>query len=125
MNRPFAALGPSLAVLTLAALSTAPVVQAAIDDTVLGSETVQFRRIDLLDASAVKVLYHRLERAAQDACRGYESRDLERQALYRGCVADSVARAVAQIHDPGLTAYHAHRPGPRVALAAQAGESLR
>jgi UrcA family protein len=87
-------------------------------DAELGSTKVYFSHDELLDSAGLGRVYHRLRTAAREVCRYYDTRDLGRERAFQQCVAASLARAVTQIHDPGLTAYHEHRTGAIPSLAA-------
>jgi UrcA family protein len=88
--------------------------------------TVRFAELNLDTPAGAAVLYRRIRHAAERVCG-------ERQqpgtgivsTFWRSCVAQSVARAVASVDRPALTAYHRvhtapsdHHKASTVALAA-------
>lgn len=85
--------------------------QAAASSDVVPAVPVYFAKAELLDQAGVARVHQRLRAAAKSVCHAYESRELARQAHFDQCVATSLSRAVAQIHDAALTAYHEHRIG--------------
>lgn len=84
------------------------------------AEAVQIYGSELASSAGVARVHARLTGAARDVCHGLDGRDIERQMRYRRCVAESLERAVRDVHDSRLTAYHqAHTGAPRtVALVA-------
>jgi UrcA family protein len=83
--------------------------QAGREKESLPSVAVHYRAQELLDDAGIARVYARLREAARSVCRGYESSQLALQAAFRQCVSLSLDRAVLQIHDPGLAAYHQHK----------------
>jgi len=71
------------------------------------SVSVKYADLDLSRPADVKVLYHRIHRAADAAC---GERELMGSHLplpsWSQCVAQAVDAAVAQVDRPALTAYH-------------------
>ena len=60
-----------------------------------------------LDTDAgVAALYARLKGAANNVCAPLEGRDVQTKFRHRDCVATAVSRAVAQIGNPAVSAYH-------------------
>ena len=53
-----------------------------------------------------KALYARVRAAAAMVCSPYEARDLQRRAIWKNCVDNSVDSAVAKINSSLLTAIH-------------------
>jgi UrcA family protein len=116
MKRPFASL--IVAGCLSGSLAAGAATYDAPADAALGSTKVYFSHDELLDSAGLGRVYHRLRTAAREVCRYYDTRDLGRERAFQQCVAASLARAVAQIHDPGLTAYYEHRTGAIPSLAA-------
>jgi len=73
-------------------------------DIGLGSVTVRFDRQELATPAGIARIYQRLRTAANEVCAPYQSIVPERQRVFERCVALSLARAVAEVHDHGLTA---------------------
>jgi UrcA family protein len=67
---------------------------------------VPYADLNLTRVEGATALYTRLRWAAREVCASLESRELERAQLYKACVADAVATAVAKVDQPLLTAYH-------------------
>lgn len=70
------------------------------------SLTVRFADLDLGTSAGTAALYRRLEYAARIVCNVYEDRTIERQFPWRRCVSDALNRAVAQVGNANLSAYH-------------------
>jgi UrcA family protein len=118
-----------LAVLTLtgsifASLAAGAVAHAGAADSDLPSKKVYFTPAELLGNAGIGRVHQRLASAAREVCHFYESRELARQQIFRQCVAASLARAVAEIHDPGLTAYYERTMGATPAFAAVVGSPV-
>jgi UrcA family protein len=118
-----------LAVLTLTgsifgSLAAGAVAHAGVADSDLRSKKVYFTPAELLGNAGIGHVHQRLASAAREVCRDYESRELARQRVFRQCVAASLARALAEIHDPGLTAYHERTMGATPAFAAVVGSPV-
>lgn len=86
-------------------------------DIGLGAVAVQFERQELASPAGIARVYQRLRLAAEQVCLPYESILLQRQRAHDRCVAESLARAVADVRDAGLTAYSEHRLPERLPLA--------
>ncbi len=108
-------------VLVASGASASPVAASEID-LGLGSVVVQFERQELTTPTGVARLYARLRLAADQVCLPYESILLQRQRAHALCVAQSLARAVAQVDDAGLNAYSEGKRIDASALAARAGD---
>lgn len=65
------------------------------------SEVVRFADLDLTRAAGARQLYRRIEHAAHEVCAPYGTRDYD-----RSCADAAIARAVAEIGAPLLTAHH-------------------
>ncbi len=108
--------GTALALSVAAAHAAAP-----------ASQLVRYAELDLDRPAGVVLLHGRIQAAAQNVC-GNPQRSGSRlpSAVWRACVATTVARTVARVDHPALSAYHASRQGaagvPRGApLAARLG----
>lgn len=69
---------------------------------VQGSVTVSYQDLQLSRPADVRVLYKRLERAAESVCVAASPYELERYAVFKHCVQVTVSDAVARVHSPGL-----------------------
>jgi UrcA family protein len=90
--------------LWLAAVVLVPAAAAAGE---LHSITVKFADLDLNRAADVKVLYRRINLAAEDAC-GEKELTGSHVVLpsWRRCVELAIDQAVVQLDRPALNAYH-------------------
>jgi UrcA family protein len=88
-----------LAGLTLAA---AVVLPAEAGDAVV----VRYDDLNLATATGTALLYRRIEQAAKVVCPEYPAGDVRRIRIWRPCYQEAVARAVANIHMPSLTAFY-------------------
>jgi len=70
------------------------------------SQAVQIYGAELSSSTGIVRVHDRLEGAARNVCRPLDERDLGRQMRYRRCVAEAVERAVRDVHDARLSAYH-------------------
>jgi UrcA family protein len=73
---------------------------------------VHYQLSELSSQEGIKHIYRRLNEAAGVVCGDYSSSDLLHGAPYQRCVAESVTRAVAQIHDERLSRYHESQTNP-------------
>jgi UrcA family protein len=104
--------------LVLAALATAflAVTSTSVHaaDT-SGSEpmkrTVTYGDLNLADPSGVEQLYRRVVGAARQVCDSLDGRSLQEKVQFSICVNQSIARAVAAVDQPALTALHAIKTG--------------
>jgi UrcA family protein len=106
----------ALATACLAVVSTA--VHAA--DT-SGSEpakkTVTYGDLNLASSEGVEQLYRRVVGAARQVCDGLDGRSLQEKVQFSICVKQSIARAVAVVDQPALTALHAIKAGQPESIA--------
>lgn len=93
----------------LAAAGTSASAIAGTPDAEVPSVKVRFADLDLGKPEGTATLYRRLETAAHVVCNVYEDRLLERQFAWKHCVSGALDRAVAQIGNASLTAYHLAR----------------
>ncbi len=92
----------------LAAAST-----AAADEDV-PQTIVHFRDLNLEQPSGVATLFHRIQYAAQSVCgEQYRPGSHITSPEWRSCTAQAIARAIAAVDHPALTAYyHEHTTSP-------------
>jgi UrcA family protein len=74
---------------------------------------VPYADLNLAHIEGATALYTRLRAAARQVCATLESRELERTRLFNACVADALARAVAKVDQPLLSAYYRAEVGAR------------
>ena len=67
---------------------------------------VRFADLDLSKTAGAAALYARLRHAARAVCEPMESREIGIAAIYRACMDQAVANAVAGVNSPLLTQYH-------------------
>ena len=112
-----------LAILSILAL-TASVAQegraVAAPDAELPSRLVKYSDLDLSQPAAVAALYGRIDFAARSVCDVNGGYGLANAARFRQCVNGSIARAVAEVHAPLLTAYHLARTNRQIVAPAAA-----
>jgi UrcA family protein len=102
---------PVLRLAAAAALSCATPVLAQTSDTV-PSVAVKYGDLDAGSPAGAQVLLKRIGAAANTACGGApDIRDLDRWAAFEACRRSAVARAVAAVDSPMLTAI-AHGSAP-------------
>jgi len=70
------------------------------------TKVVAYGDPNLDSEQGAKVLYARLRNAARSVCFPLEGRDLNRIALWQGCVDNAVSSAVMQINKASVTALH-------------------
>jgi UrcA family protein len=87
-------------------------------DAALGTVTIRYSREELQSREGIRRLYDRLGLAAREVCQFYDSTELARRHVFRLCVSRSLDRAVTQIHDPALSAYHLRQVTRPLAVAA-------
>lgn len=102
---------PVLSLAAAATLSCGAPVLAQISDTV-PSVTVRFSDLNLGSRAGAQVLLKRIDSAANTACGGQpDIRQLDQLASFEACRRSALARAVAAVDSPMLTAM-AHRGSP-------------
>jgi UrcA family protein len=80
-------------------------VQAA-DEPQYDRTTVAYGDLNLDSPQGTKALYARLRNGAKDVCSSFEGRDSFFERVWRTCIDQAVATAVAQVNSPGLTTLH-------------------
>jgi UrcA family protein len=106
MSRPLAVLAVAVGLCGgLAAISPA----RADSSEGPASQTIRVDRSELRSPGGIARIHQQLDEAARSVCHGLESRELGRQFLFRRCVVQALTHAIADVHDPRLTAYHERR----------------
>jgi len=104
-----------LATLASACLAvTSTVVHAAdksTDSEPMMKRTVTYGDLNLAHPQGVEQLYRRIVGAAQQVCSALDGRSLQEKQQFSICTKQSIARAVAAVDQPGLTALHAIKTG--------------
>jgi UrcA family protein len=67
--------------------------------------TVRYSDLDLNRTEGVKILYHRLQHAAEAVCTPNQNRNLATKARFDQCIQSNMQAAVTQIDRPLLSAY--------------------
>ncbi len=93
-----------LGYLVLTAAFAAP---AAATDAV----KVRYDDLNLATPTGNAVLLGRIKQAANVVCPEYPAGDVRRIRIYRPCFKEAVANAVANVHQPSLTAQHVRAGG--------------
>lgn len=104
-----------LVVLTLASAGAFVAGSAARADSDIPSKVVRYAQTELSSPAGVGRIYSRLNRAAKQVCSNYDLIDLAHHQIFNRCVAESLARAVGQVHDERLTLYHEFQTRPSTA----------
>jgi UrcA family protein len=99
-----------LTVLIAASMALAATGARAAPGTEPTKMVVHYADLSLVNPRGVEELYRRIAAAAHQVC---DSRDrsLQAQALDGICKKKSIARAVAVVNQPGLTAFYAQKTG--------------
>jgi UrcA family protein len=72
---------------------------------------VHYADLNLATNSGVAVLYHRIQNAATQVCGSVDQRELARVTAAKACQDTAIARAVAAINNPVLTAQYLAKTG--------------
>jgi UrcA family protein len=72
---------------------------------------VSYADLNLNGEAGARVLHGRLRMAAAQVCAPLRGTTLREKANFRDCVDPALARAVAKVDDPMLSAYHLSRTG--------------
>jgi UrcA family protein len=91
-------------------LMTAPALADAGDGKPL-TKVVRFADLNLNGEAGVQTLYGRLRMAATQVCAPFRGTSLREKTKWRECFDPALARSVAKIDEPMLTAYHLRRTG--------------
>lgn len=70
---------------------------------------VRFSDLDVSKTEGATALYARIRHAARIVCAPSESREMGLAAIYRACMEESIANAVAKVDRPLLSQYHQAR----------------
>jgi len=83
------------------------------------SLTVQFADLDISGTAGARVLYRRLQHAAETVCAPLDDRNLALHLRFNQCVQTAINTAVAKVDRPALTAYHEAHTGKTTIQLAQ------
>jgi UrcA family protein len=91
-------------------LMTAPANADAGDGKPL-TKVVRFADLNLNSEPGVQTLYGRLRMAAAQVCAPFTGTSLQEKTKWHQCFDPALARSVAEVDEPRLTAYHLSRTG--------------
>ena len=80
-----------------------------VDNSPRQQTLVRFSDLDVTRNAGVSILYGRLQRGARLVCEPLYRKDVQRSHAFDHCVTDAMARAVAEVAQPTLTAYYGAR----------------
>ena len=110
----------ALLAILLGPLSACADVHAAQPGYEVATRTVKYGDLDLTRSAGAATLYSRIQNAANAVCEpAISSGARESILLTRRCVAESIARAVADVNAPALTSYHLSKTKQAITLARQ------
>lgn len=76
------------------------------------SVKVKFADVDLTHQEGIAVLYDRIGSAAKAVCAPFDGRSNPKDSsMFRRCIHEAIAGAVAGVDQPKLTAYYRQRSG--------------
>jgi UrcA family protein len=101
----------ALATICLAVASTAVRAADTSSDAEAVRKTVTYGDLNLGNPKGIEQLYRRIVGAAQQVCNALNGRSLEEKQQFSICTAQSIARAVAAVDQPALTALQAMKTG--------------
>jgi UrcA family protein len=90
----------------LAAMSTtmlAGVTQAGGTDDIVPKQVVSYKDLNLNSNEGTRVLYRRIQGAANQVCGKVETRDLQGERVHKACFERAISQAVAAVNSPMLT----------------------
>ena len=108
----------AMAVAGIAALTALSVnaQQSPANDAEVPTHVVKYEDLDLSVREDAQALYRRLQSAAEEVCNVYaEPRPTKLNKIDAQCKREAVAKAVANVDHPGLTALHMERGGMKLA----------
>lgn len=79
------------------------------------SRLVRYQDLDLAKQDDARMLYERLQNAAELVCGRYEMRDLRARELHRSCMQDALSAAVAKVNRASVQSLHDTNARIRVA----------
>ena len=100
----------ALAAIACGIALTTPATAAQSDGEPL-TKVVSYADLNLNGQPGARALYGRLQKAAAQVCAPFKGDSLREKANWRECFSQALARSVAKIDEPLLTAYHLSRTG--------------
>jgi UrcA family protein len=108
----------ALLAILLGTLSACADADAAQPGNVVATRRVKFGDLDVTRSAGAATLYSRIQRAAREVCEpAFASGAREVILLTHRCMEQSIARAVADVNAPALTAYHLTKTKQAITLA--------
>jgi UrcA family protein len=87
---------------------------ATADESLLPTMTIHYSELNMQSSAGVQALYARLRSAAKTVCATHDGRSLQQQFAFRACVAETLERAVREVHSDAVLALHVeHSATPR------------
>jgi UrcA family protein len=100
----------------LAVLGQATVTASTTDTLEPRTRRVSLAGLDLAHPAGVAVAYRRIRLASEAVCQNLSPRDLSQRKLWQECISQAIARAVADVNAPALTAYSSDKTRDRKAV---------
>ena len=75
------------------------------------TKVVRYADLNLNGAAGARTLYERLRMAATAVCAPFRGNSLRERTNWRECFKPALARSVAKVDEPALTAYYLSRTG--------------
>ncbi len=100
----------------------AGVTQAAGPSGNLPKQVVNYKDLNLNSDAGTKVLYKRIQGAADEVCGKVDVRDLQGMSVRKACLDRAISKAVAAVNSPKLTRVYfskAGNPAPQTLPIAQ------
>ena len=97
----------------LSATMLAGVTQAAGFGDDPPKQTVSYQDLNLKSDAGIKVLYRRIQNAADQVCGNTDTRDLQVTSAKRACIERAISNAVAAVNSPMLTQVYLAKSGSR------------
>jgi UrcA family protein len=108
----------ALLAILLGSLSACADAGAAQPGDAVATRRVKFGDLDVTRSAGAATLYSRIQRAAREVCEpAFASGVREVVLLTHRCMEQSIARAVADVNAPALTAYHLTKTKQTITLA--------
>ena len=108
-----------VATLSVAMLAGAGAVHADTIEDGAPHKAVSYQDLDLNSAAGVRVLYRRIQGAADQVCGRFDGRDLQAVTARQACVERAVSDAVAAVNSPKLTQVSEREPSSQAVVIAQ------
>jgi UrcA family protein len=101
-----------VALAALSATMLAGVTQAAAPGDHFPKQAVTYKDLNLNSNAGIRVLYKRIQGAADQVCGKVDVRDLQGMSVKKACVDRAISDAVAAVNSPTLTRVYLAKSGP-------------